>query len=81
MQAVCFKFRMEGNISAQVIAFVGVIWNHCDSKRLCTLVSFADLSEGSTQIVDISSFVSQKRCLLFPGKSSHNMHNEKTVSN
>ena len=32
------------------------------------------------QIVDMSSFVSQKRCLLFPGKSSHDMQIEKKKS-
>ena len=36
------------------------------------------------QIVDMSSIVSQKRCLQFPGKSCHSMqngYNGKNVSN
>ena len=37
--------------------------------------------EGSTQIVDILSFVSQKRCLQYPGKSLHGIQIEKNVSN
>ena len=35
----------------------------------------------STQIMDMSSFVSPKTCLQFPGKSRHDMQIEKTVSN
>ena len=36
---------------------------------------------GSMQKVDMSSFVSQKRCLWYPGKSRHDIQIEKNVSN
>ena len=42
----CCSFGMEENISAQVIAFMGVVWNYPNSKRLCTLVNFADFIKG-----------------------------------
>ena len=35
-------FGMEKNISVQVITFLGVIWNHLNSKRPCILIDFAD---------------------------------------
>ena len=74
-------FGTEENISVQVIAFMGVIWNHLNSKRPCALMDFADCFDGSTRIVYMSSFVSHKGCLQFPGKSRHDMPNEKHVSN
>ena len=42
----CCSFGMEENISAQVIAFIEVVWNHLNSNGLCTLVKFADFIKG-----------------------------------
>ena len=33
--------------SVQVIAFMGAIWNHLNSKRLCTLIDFPDFFKWS----------------------------------
>ena len=38
----CCVFGMEESTSAQVIAFMGVIWHHLNSKRPCTPMDFAD---------------------------------------
>ena len=37
---------MEENISAQVVAFMGVVWNLLNSKRLYTLANLADFIKG-----------------------------------
>ena len=47
MPAVRLEWRKAtGNISVQVIAFMGVVWYNLNSKRLCTPVKFADLIKG-----------------------------------
>ena len=52
------------------------------SKQQKALYSceFCWFYKGSTQIIDLSSFVSTKKCLLFPGKSRHYMQIDKNVS-
>ena len=74
------SFGMEENISAQVAAFMGVVWNLLNSKRLysCEVCWFY---KRRMQIMDMSSFSSPKTCLQFPGKSRHYMQIEKNVSN